>query len=138
MPALVNISVGSCRGTSGLEGTTSCSFLAQKCRKAARMSLVLAWPRLVWLTLEEAACSVLAVASLALAPLSLATFALVCLADVIGKFDGRPCLRRDRRCRSLARSAKPKAPLSPFPEQKGLYGPASDIRSGEGAGKRAL
>src|SRR5262249_42086734 len=88
MPALVNISVGSCRGTSGLEGTTSCSFLAKKSRKAARMSLVLAWPRLVWLTLEEAACSVLAVASLALAPLSLATFALVCLADVIGSLTG--------------------------------------------------
>jgi hypothetical protein len=47
IPALVNISVGSWRGTSGLEATTSWSFLAKKSRKAARMSFVLVWPRAV-------------------------------------------------------------------------------------------
>src|SRR5262249_45447865 len=68
------------RGTSGLDGTSSWSFLAKKSRKAARMSLVLVWPRLVWLTPAEAA-------SLCLA-LALVPFALVCFADVIGSLTG--------------------------------------------------
>jgi len=39
MPALVNIRVGSLRGTNGDDGTISCPALAKVPRKAARMSL---------------------------------------------------------------------------------------------------
>src|SRR5271167_1531235 len=39
MPALVNIKVGSLRGTSGDDGTTSCPSRAKKSRKLDRMSL---------------------------------------------------------------------------------------------------
>jgi hypothetical protein len=39
MPALVNMSVGSLRGTSELDGTTLCPFLAKNWRKFDRMSL---------------------------------------------------------------------------------------------------
>ncbi len=42
MPLLVNSSVGSLRGTSGEEGTTSWPSRAKKSRKVARMSLLLA------------------------------------------------------------------------------------------------
>ena len=38
MPELVNISVGSLPGTSGLESTTVCPLLAKKSRKVLRMS----------------------------------------------------------------------------------------------------
>src|SRR6185369_9007347 len=38
MPELVNISVGSLPGTSGLEGTTVCPLDAKKSRKVLRMS----------------------------------------------------------------------------------------------------
>jgi hypothetical protein len=39
MPALVNMSVGSLRGTSELDGTTLCPFFAKKFRKFDRISL---------------------------------------------------------------------------------------------------
>jgi hypothetical protein len=39
MPALVNISVGSLRGTSGPDGTGVCAFCSKKPRKWDRMSL---------------------------------------------------------------------------------------------------
>src|SRR5262249_62366236 len=39
MPALVNISVGSLRGTSGDDGTTSWAFFLKKSRNVRRMSL---------------------------------------------------------------------------------------------------
>src|SRR5271166_5180888 len=39
MPAFVNISVGSFRGTSGLDGTCSCPFLRKKSMKVPRISL---------------------------------------------------------------------------------------------------
>src|SRR6478752_4403622 len=39
MPALVNINVGSLRGTSGLDATTSWPFLRKYLRKALRISL---------------------------------------------------------------------------------------------------
>ena len=42
MPALVNINVGSLRGTSGLEATTSWPFLRKYSRNVRRMSLTLA------------------------------------------------------------------------------------------------
>jgi hypothetical protein len=41
MPALVNISVGSLRGTSGEDGTISWPFRAKKFRKVDLMSLTL-------------------------------------------------------------------------------------------------
>src|SRR5262245_2091708 len=49
MPALVNIRVGSLRGTSGDDGTISWPFLAKKSRKLDRISLtplIRSYPRL--------------------------------------------------------------------------------------------
>src|SRR6185503_20480002 len=47
MPALVNISVGSLRGTSGDEATAVCPFFSKKPRKEDRMSFTLCMARLV-------------------------------------------------------------------------------------------
>src|SRR3569833_566867 len=47
MPALVNISVGSLRGTSGDEGTAVCPFFSKKPRKEDRISFTLCMARLV-------------------------------------------------------------------------------------------
>ncbi len=47
MPALVNINVGSWRGTRGLEATTWWSLRAKKSRKPARMAFTPAWLTLV-------------------------------------------------------------------------------------------
>src|SRR5277367_5819170 len=52
MPALVNMSVGSLRGTSELDGTTLCPFLAKNWRKFDRMSLT---PLMGQNSLEKAA-----------------------------------------------------------------------------------
>src|SRR6478672_4243876 len=66
MPALVNISVGSWRGTSGLEGMTSWLSLAKNSRKLALIALVLASPAMVrkWLTLPGSLTSGAAALSL--------------------------------------------------------------------------
>src|SRR6478672_4933730 len=47
MPALVNISVGSLRGTSGDEATAVCPFFSKKPRKEDRISFTLCMARLV-------------------------------------------------------------------------------------------
>src|SRR6185437_5407605 len=47
MPALVNINVGSLRGTSGDEATAVCPFFSKKPRKEDRMSFTLCMARLV-------------------------------------------------------------------------------------------
>ena len=49
MPELVNISVGSLPGTSGLEATTVCPLSAKKSKKVLRMSATdsLGWEELL-------------------------------------------------------------------------------------------
>ncbi len=49
MPALVNINVGSLRGTSGEDGTTSWPFLAKKSRKVDLTWLTVVMSVLAWL-----------------------------------------------------------------------------------------
>jgi hypothetical protein len=48
MPELVNISVGSLPGTSGLEATTVWALEAKKSRKVLRMSATVNWGVLIW------------------------------------------------------------------------------------------
>ena len=93
MPALVNIKVGSWRGTSGAEGTTAWSFLAKKSRKAERMSLVLELARWVWLTPPPSASS----ARLAACGLRLVSFAPLVLVEVMAALAGGLRVERNGR-----------------------------------------
>ena len=55
MPELVNISVGSLPGTSGLEGTTVWPLDAKKSRKVLRMSATVNWGVMLWVLGARAA-----------------------------------------------------------------------------------
>ena len=68
------------RLSSGADGTTWWSFLAKKWRKAARISLVLVWPKPVWPTRASGPA-----ARLSSVPLALVCFTREVLAEVMAE-----------------------------------------------------